>query len=269
MAKKNVLVINDELFMGMDLDELKVYSGKGKAKKLDLNTTVTTVMSVLLYNSGLIDMFETLAPQVDALDSLSEFISERTEEYNLLFDSAIELDEKVEEAFDRHGIVRIGEEEEVEEDEEPEEEEEDEEAVDYSSMSLGELRKLCKENGIKYTPKDKAEALIEKLEALEEEEVEEDEEPEEEEEDEEAVDYSSMSLGELRKLCKENGIKYTPKDKAEALIEKLEALEEEEDEEGEVTEEELDEILDEEFEDEVFEEEKTIKNKNGKGKKKR
>ena len=211
MAKKNVLVINDELFMGMDLDELKVYSGKGKAKKLDLNTTVTTVMSVLLYNSGLIDMFETLAPQVDALDSLSEFISERTEEYNLLFDSAIELDEKVEEAFDRHGIVRIGEEEEVEEDEEPEEEEEDEEAVDYSSMSLGELRKLCKENGIKYTPKDKA----------------------------------------------------------EALIEKLEALEEEEDEEGEVTEEELDEILDEEFEDEVFEEEKTIKNKNGKGKKKR
>ena len=214
MAKKNVLVINDELFMGMDLDELKVYSGKGKAKKLDLSTTVTTVMSVLLYNSGLIDMFETLAPQVDALDSLSEFISERTEEYNLLFDSAIELDEKVEEAFDRHGIVRIGEE---------EEEEEDEDAVDYSSMSLGELRKLCKENGIKYTPKDKAEALIEKLEALEEEEVEEDEEPEEEEEDEE----------------------------------------------GEVTEEELDEILDEEFEDEVFEEEKAIKNKNGKGKKKR
>ena len=223
MAKKNVLVINDELFMGMDLDELKVYSGKGKAKKLDLNTTVTTVMSVLLYNSGLIDMFETLAPQVDALDSLSEFISERTEEYNLLFDSAIELDEKVEEAFDRHGIVRIGEEEEAEEDEEPEEEEEDEDAVDYSSMSLGELRKLCKENGIKYTPKDKAEALIEKLEALEEEEAEEDEEPEEEEEDEE----------------------------------------------GEVTEEELDEILDEEFEDEVFEEEKAIKNKNGKGKKKR
>ena len=223
MAKKNVLVINDELFMGMDLDELKVYSGKGKAKKLDLNTTVTTVMSVLLYNSGLIDMFETLAPQVDALDSLSEFISERMEEYNLLFDSAIELDEKVEEAFDRHGIVRIGEEEEVEEDEEPEEEEEDEDVVDYSSMSLGELRKLCKENGIKYTPKDKAEALIEKLEALEEEEVEEDEEPEEEEEDEE----------------------------------------------GEVTEEELDEILDEEFEDEVFEEEKAIKNKNGKGKKKR
>lgn len=223
MAKKNVLVINDELFMGMDLDELKVYSGKGKAKKLDLNTTVTTVMSVLLYNSGLIDMFETLAPQVDALDSLSEFISERTEEYNLLFDSAIELDEKVEEAFDRHGIVRIGEEEEVEEDEEPEEEEEDEDAVDYSSMSLGELRKLCKENGIKYTPKDKAEALIEKLEALEEEEEEEDEEPEEVEEDEE----------------------------------------------GEVTEEELDEILDEEFEDEVFEEEKAIKNKNGKGKKKR
>ena len=214
MAKKNVLVINDELFMGMDLDELKVYSGKGKAKKLDLNTTVTTVMSVLLYNSGLIDMFETLAPQVDALDSLSEFISERTEEYNLLFDSAIELDEKVEEAFDRHGIVRIG-----EEDEEPEEEEEDEDAVDYSSMSLGELRKLCKENGIKYTPKDKAEALIEKLEALEEEEDEEDEEPEEEE--------------------------------------------------PEVTEEELDEILDEEFEDEVFEDEKAIKNKNGKGKKKR
>ena len=214
MAKKNVLVINDELFMGMDLDELKVYSGKGKAKKLDLNTTVTTVMSVLLYNSGLIDMFETLAPQVDALDSLSEFISERTEEYNLLFDSAIELDEKVEEAFDRHGIVRIGEEEEVED---------DEDAVDYSSMSLGELRKLCKENGIKYTPKDKAEALIEKLEALEEEEVEEDEEPEEVEDDEE----------------------------------------------GEVTEEELDEILDEEFEDEVFEEEKAIKNKNGKGKKKR
>ena len=208
MAKKNVLVINDELFLGMDIDELKVYSGKGKAKKLDLNTTVTTVMSVLLYNSGLIDMFETLASQVDALDSLSEFISERTEEYNLLFDSAIELDEKVEEAFDRHGIVRIGEEEEVEEDEEPEE-------------------------------------------------------------DEDAVDYSSMSLGELRKLCKENGIKYTPKDKAEALIEKLEALEGEEVEEGEVTEEELDEILDEEFEDEVFEEEKAIKNKNGKGKKKR
>ena len=87
-----------------------------------------------------------------------------------------------------------------------------------------------------------------------------------------------MSLGELRKLCKENGIKYTPKDKAEALIEKLEALDEEEDEEDEepedeeepeVTEEELDEILDEEFEDEVFEDEKAIKNKNGKGKKKR
>ncbi len=205
MAKKNVLVINDELFMGMDLDELKVYSGKGKVKKLDLNTTVTAVMSVLLYNSGLIDMFETLAPQVDALDSLSEFISERTEEYNLVFDSSIELDEKVEEAFDRHGIVRIGEE---------EEEEDDEDAVDYSSMSLGELRKLCKENGIKYTPKDKAEALIEKLEALDEEEAEEEEEPE-------------------------------------------------------VTEEELDEILDEEFEDEVFEDEKAIKNKNGKGKKKR
>ena len=214
MAKKNVLVINDELFMGMDLDELKVYSGKGKAKKLDLNTTVTTVMSVLLYNSGLIDMFETLAQQIDALDSLSEFISERTEEYNLLFDSAIELDEKVEEVFDRHGIVRIGDEEEAEEGEEPEEEEEDEDVVDYSSMSLGELRKLCKENGIKYTPKDKAEALIEKLEALDEEEA-------------------------------------------------------EEGEEGEVTEEELDEILDEEFEDEVFEEEKAIKNKNGKGKKKR
>ena len=222
MAKKNVLVINDELFMGMDLDELKVYSGKGKAKKLDLNTTVTTVMSVLLYNSGLIDMFETLVPQVDALDSLSEFISDRIEEYNLLFDSAIELDEKVEEAFDRHGIVRIGEEE--EEDEDGEEPEEDEDAVDYSSMSLGELRKLCKENGIKYTPKDKAEALIAKLEELDE------EEPEEEDEDGE---------------------------------------EPEEDEEGEVTEEELDEILDEEFEDEVFEDEKAIKNKNGKGKKKR
>ena len=162
MAKKNVLVINDELFMGMDLDELKVYSGKGKAKKLDLNTTVTTVMSVLLYNSGLIDMFETLVPQVDALDSLSDFISERIDEYNLLFDSAIELDEKVEEAFDRYGIVRIGDEEEDEEDEEPEDEEE-----------------------------------------------------------------------------------------------------------PEVTEEELDEILDEEFEDEVFEDEKAIKNKNGKGKKKR
>ena len=221
MAKKNVLVINDELFMGMDLDELKVYSGKGKAKKLDLNTTVTTVMSVLLYNSGLIDMFETLVPQVDALDSLSDFISERIDEYNLLFDSAIELDEKVEEAFDRYGIVRIGDEEEDEEDEEPEEEEEEiEEEVDYSSMSLGELRKLCKENGIKYTPKDKAEALIEKLEALDEEEDEEDEEPEDEEE-------------------------------------------------PEVTEEELDEILDEEFEDEVFEDEKAIKNKNGKGKKKR
>ena len=66
-------------------------------------------------------------------------------------------------------------------------------------------------------------------------------------------------------------IKYTPKDKADALVAKLEEDDaaadegdEEAEDEEEVDESELDEILDEEFEDEVMEEEEKAA---GKGKK--
>lgn len=116
-------------------------------------------------------------------------------------------------------------EDEEDDDEEPEEEEAEDEAPEYANMSLGELRKLCKSEGIRYTPKEKAEDLVAKLdEFYAEESDEEEEEPEDEGEDEtEEMDYSEMSLSDLRAECKERGIKYTPKDKSDALIAKLEA----------------------------------------------
>ena len=154
-----------------------------------------------------------------------------------------------------------------------EEDEEDEEGTSYEDMSLAELRAECKERGIKYTPKQKAADLIALLEESDEEDSEEEEAEDEEDEEEESVDYSELSLGDLRKECKARGIKYTPKDKAEALIAKLEESdgaedeEEEETEEEEVDEHELDEILDEEFEDEVLEQEEEAAGKGKKGKK--
>ena len=150
---------------------------------------------------------------------------------------------------------------------EEEEESGEEDGADYSEMSLSELRAECKERGIKYSPKQKAADLIALLEESDAEE-EGEEEPEEEE-----ASYADMSLGELRKECKSRGIKYTPKEKAEALVAKLEeddANGEEEEESGEedgaeeVDEHELDEILDEEFEDEVLAEEEKASGK-GKG----
>ena len=156
--------------------------------------------------------------------------------------------------------------------EEDESEEDEDEAGDYDGLSLGELRKIAKDRGIKYSPKTTSEDLIAKLEEYDEENSDEEDDSDaedtddesDEDEDDDTPDYSDMSVGELRKECKERGIKWTPKDKADALIAKLEAdnaeSEEDEDEDSEddseeVSEEELDEILDEEFEDETLEEE--------------
>ena len=161
------------------------------------------------------------------------------------------------------------------EEEAEEEDEEQEEETSYEDMSLAELRAECKERGIKYTPKQKSADLIALLEESDAEEEESDEEAEDEEEEEEGADYSEMSLGELRKECKARGIKYTPKEKSEDLIAKLEeadGADEEEDEESdeeEVDEHELDEILDEEFEDEVLDAEDKATKKGGKAKGKR
>lgn len=161
-----------------------------------------------------------------------------------------------------------------EEEEVEEEDEEQEEETSYEDMSLAELRAECKERGIKYTPKQKSADLIALLEESDAEEEESDEEAEDDEEEEDGADYSEMSLGDLRKECKARGIKYTPKEKSEDLIAKLEEAdgadeEDEESEEEEVDEHELDEILDEEFEDEVLDAEDKATKKGGKAKGKR
>jgi len=96
--------------------------------------------------------------------------------------------------------------------EEQEDEEEDEE-VDYSEMSLKELKALCKEREITVPKKATEEDLISLLEEAD----------EEENDEEEENDYSDLTLKELKALCKERGIKVTSKDDEDSLIEKLEA----------------------------------------------
>ena len=190
-------------------------------------------------------------------------------------DTVETLAEKLSEEAEEEDIMSTLEEMGYLEDEESEEETDDEEeddTPDYSEYGLGDLRKLCKENGIKYTPKEKADDLIAKLDEFYGSEDEEEEAEDDAEEDEEESSYEDMSLSELRAECKERGIKYTPKEKEADLIAKLvESDSEEEDEEEEdVTEDELDELLDEEFEDEVLEkEEKATKGTAKKGAKKK
>ena len=205
----------------------------------------------------------------DTVETLAEKLSEEAEEEDIM--STLEEmgyleDEESEEEADEE------EEDEETEDDEVEEDEEEDDTPDYSEYGLGDLRKLCKENGIKYTPKEKADDLIAKLDEFYGSEDEEEEAEDDAEEDEEESSYEDMSLSELRAECKERGIKYTPKEKEADLIAKLvESDSEEEDEEEEdVTEDELDELLDEEFEDEVLEkEEKATKGTAKKGAKKK
>jgi hypothetical protein len=88
----------------------------------------------------------------------------------------------------------------------------------------------------------------------------EDDEAEEEYEDEEEVDYSSMTLAELRKLAKENDIDTAGLKKAD-LIEELENLDieddedEDEDDEDDLGEEDLEDDEEEDFEDDEEDEE--------------
>ena len=340
MAKKNKIetVIN-ELVVDLSPEAMSVWEGKGKKKKMDAEATLENLTVNLAYYKGMFDAFESV---VGEIDGLSDAIAEHKESFDTLFafakekfpedidnlsekyaitpfeeadeddededgdaislfsslelsdakavakelgikvtkkDTVETLAEKLSEEAEEEDIMSTLEEmgylEDEESEEEADEEEEDEETEDdeveededdtpdYSEYGLGDLRKLCKENGIKYTPKEKADDLIAKLDEFY------GSEDEEEEEDEEESSYEDMSLSELRAECKERGIKYTPKEKEADLIAKLVESDSEEEEED-VTEDELDELLDEEFEDEVLEkEEKATKGAAKKGAKKK
>ena len=113
-------------------------------------------------------------------------------------------------------------EEDDEEDEEDEEEEDD--AVDYSELSLKELKALCKEEGLKVEKGASKEDLIE---LLSDEEKDEDEEEEDEDEDEDEVDYDELSLKELKAECKTRGLKVPKRSDKDDLVELLETDDEE------------------------------------------
>lgn len=119
---------------------------------------------------------------------------------------------------------------EEDEEEETEEEEEEEEEVDLDSMSLKDLKALCREKGIKVSKGMGKDDLIELLSEEDEEEVEEDEE-------DEGNDYDDMSVKELKAECKERGIKVAKgldkEDIIELLIESDEEGDDEEEEEEE------------------------------------
>ena len=333
MAKKNKIgtVIN-ELVVDLTPEAMSVWEGKGKKKKMDAEATLENLTVNLAYYKGMFDAFESV---VGEIDGLSDAIAEHKESFDTLFafakekfpedidnlsekyaitpfeeadedeededgdaislfsslelsdakavakelgikvtkkDTVETLAEKLSEEAEEEDIMSTLEEmgyledeeseEEESEDDEVEEEEEEDDTPDYSEYGLGDLRKLCKENGIKYTPKEKADDLIAKLDEFYG--------SEDEEEDEEESSYEDMSLSELRAECKERGIKYTPKEKEADLIAKLVESDSEEEDEEDVTEDELDELLDEEFEDEVLEkEEKATKGTAKKGAKKK
>ena len=139
-------------------------------------------------------------------------------------------------------LEAIGEDEEELEDEDGEDsdnededdEDEDEEEIDYSGMTLKELRAECRDRDIKGTKGLKKADLIALLEDSEEDEedFEEDEdlddedmedEEDSEDEEEELEAYEDMTLKDLRSECRERGIKVKKGMKKADFIEVLEA----------------------------------------------
>lgn len=133
-------------------------------------------------------------------------------------------------------------------DEENEDDEEDE--IDYSSLSLSELQKLCDERGINYSERDKKSKIIMFL-------VQADESDMEQEEEDEEIDYSELSIPELKQLCDQYELNYSEKTSKNSLIAMLcayeEELEEETDDEDVFDEEDSEYDDEEEFEEEYDE----------------
>lgn len=127
-------------------------------------------------------------------------------------------------------------------DEENEDVEEDDE-IDYSSLSLSELQNLCDERGITYSERDKKSKLIMYLVQADESVEEQEEEPDEE------IDYSELSIPELKQLCDQYELKYAQKASKNSLIAMLCAYEEELEEDTDNEEPEYDEE-DSEYDDE-------------------
>ena len=323
MSKKNDNIVTalNELVGVMSVENLIAHTGKGKKKQVDDETTLENIKGNLAYVKGVIDGAEVSNSEIDLFyfknrfnDFYGEAVGMYPDEVEAFSDSALvypydedEADEADEDEVDlesmslkelkalakENGIkvnpkidkdtlieelseVLYGDDEDADTDEDDDEADEadedaddeaDEDDIDLESMSLGELRKLAKQNSIKYTPKTKKEELIEWLEeALA------DESDEDADEDEDEIDLESMSLKELKAFAKENGIKVTPKMKKDDIIEAIEELmadeaDEDADDEADtdeddddISEEELDEVLDEEFEDETIaeEEEKAV-----------
>lgn len=298
-TSKDVNEALDDLFVDLTPEEMVISTKEGKGKKakevVDDEATFENIKSNLLYYRGLldgVDIAESVLP-----DGSDEHILERKTEFDTLFAYAEEnYPDEMEEFVESMGVESFGTYD--ADDAEEEDDEEVEDAIDLdevlSELELADLKKVAKALGIKVLKKDDEDSLIEKISEseeddvvetltelgfIEEEEIEEDADSEDdvvedEESDDEEIGYSDMSLSELRAECKERGIKYTPKQKADALIELLEAddansdvdedeeTEEEDDEidDEEVSEDELDEILDEEFEDETLEEEESASN---------
>lgn len=277
MAKKDLKAIIGDLFVDLSPEAMEVKTGKGKKQQVDVEATFQNVTANLAYYGGMLIGLDAIAGDVPGL---AEAIAEYKEAHDVLFAYASENLEGFDEYAEAYGLESFG-----------TQEAEDDAFAYIADFERADLVAIAKHFEIKVMKKDDAEAIIAKIadeveedalsEALSElgyyeEESDAEEEGEEEAEEEEDNGYADMSLGDLRKECKSRGIKYTPKDKAEALVAKLEEDdangeedEESEEEDGaeEVSENELDEILDEEFEDEVLDEEEKASGK-GKGGKK-
>ena len=280
MAKKNVAkdlgTVVSDLVVDLSPDVMVVTTGKGKKQTVDEDATYENITTNIAYYAGMLNALDAISGEVEGL---AEALDEHKEAYDILFAYAEENLDGFSEYADSYGLESFG------------TQDGDGEGIDLTELERSDLVAIAKQMGIKIVKKDTAESIIEKLEEADEDELDDaltelgyygddaDEEDDEagddtEDEEEEESGYEDMSLGELRKECKAREIKYTPKEKAEALIAKLEADDEEngeEDEEDdgadeeEVSESELDEILDEEFEDETLaEEEKAAGKKSGK-----
>lgn len=244
MAKFTLKFVRDELSdMFIDLDpanfevrkEQKSKSTGKKVKVVDKEATIGNMERWLLYYSGVLDamdLFESKFP--DGLDEIVNAYKDDWESLRAYYEE--KYPDEYETFSDDYSVGSY-------EDEGEEDEDDEEEAVDYSEMSLADLRAECKARGIKFTPKHKADALIAMLEENDADSADEEADEDEEESEDETPDYSEMSLGDLRKECKARGLKYSPKHKSEDLIAMLEendseSEDEEEEEDEDTTEEE-------------------------------